>query len=127
MCHNAPVVFADLKAGVHYTNLMIGDQFAVGARPQMEIYSSTFSRFPRLGEHGLLNCHKTFVGHASLAQMCWSHGIEVKKVPIRFGLLEEPDRLSPDVITMCLKHDSEGRDNQIDRLLLDAIASDLKI
>ena len=65
MCHSAPVVFADLKAGVHYTNLMIGDQFAAGARQQMEIYSSTFSRYPRLGEHGLLNCHKTFVGHAS--------------------------------------------------------------
>jgi hypothetical protein len=127
ICHSAPTVFTDLKAGIHYTNLMMGDQFAIGARQPMEIYSSTFSRFPRLYKHGLLNCSESFVGHASLAQVCWSHGIEMKKIPIRFGLLENPDSLSPAVIARCLNHDAEGRNDRIDSMLLGAVASDLKM
>jgi hypothetical protein len=124
ICRRSPLLFADFATGAHYTNPMIGDQFAVGTLPPMQVYSSTWSLYPPLAATRLLNCAKPFVGHVSLAQVCWLHGIKVSKVPIRFGQLQEPAQLSSAVIAECLELDAEGRKDRIDGLLLDAVAID---
>jgi hypothetical protein len=126
LCHANPTLFADHATGVHYANLMIGDQFAVGAQPPMQTYSETWTHYPRFAAHGLFKCPGSFQGHASLAQVCWLHGIIVRKAPIGFGALQEPARLPAKTILRCLEEDAAGRMNRTDRLLLEAISSDLK-
>jgi len=125
-CHATPTLLADHAEGVHYANLMIGDQFAIGATEPMRIYSTTWTRYPRVAANNLLQCPKTFVGHVSLAQICWLHGIDVKRVPISFGDLQEPERLSSKSILHSLQEDAAGRMNRMDGELLDAVSMDLQ-
>jgi hypothetical protein len=126
ICHRSPRLFADHGAGVHYTNPMIGDQFAVAALQPMQIYASTWSSYPQIGANGLLNCTGSFVGHVSLAQMCWIHGIKVEKAPIRFDQLQDPARLSARATLESLECDAVGRMDRMDRLLLAAAKADSK-
>ena len=125
-CHATPTLLADHAEGVHYANLMIGDQFAIGAMEPMRVYSTTWTRYPRVAANNLLQCPKTFVGHVSLAQMCWLHGVDVKRAPISFGDLQEPERLSSKSILHCLQEDAAGRMNRVDRELLDAVSMDFR-
>lgn len=126
LCRHSPLLFADFRAGVHYANPMIGDQFAVGLPESMEIYSSTWELYPRLCENGLLNCPGPFHGHTSLAQVCWAYGIGVERAPIRFGPLLEYAPLASALIQECVGADAAGRMDRIDHSLLGAVASDLK-
>ena len=125
-CHATPTLLADHAEGVHYANLMIGDQFAVGAMEPMRVYSTTWTRYPKVAASNLLQCPKTFVGHVSLAQMCWLHGVDVKRAPISFGDLQEPERLSSKSIFYCLQEDAAEDVSRMDRQLLDAVSIDLR-
>jgi hypothetical protein len=126
ICSASPVLFADSAEGANYANPMIGDQFAIGALEPMRIYSTTWTRYRPFAANELLKCGKAFEGHVSLAQVCWLHGIRVKKAPIRFGILQEPGRLSSRRILHCLEEDTIGRMNRSDCRLLEAAAGDLK-
>jgi hypothetical protein len=126
LCQATPTLFADLAGSVHFANPMIGDQFAAGALEPMRTYSTAWTWYPRFAANGLLKCPKSFEGHVSLAQVCWLHGISVRRVPIRFDGLKEPERLPSETIRHCLVKDAMGRMNGTDRLLLESISSDLK-
>jgi hypothetical protein len=126
LCQASPTLYADAAGGVHYANLMIGDQFAIGAPKPMQVYSTTWSTFRRFAGSNLLKCPRAFEGHVSLAQICWLHSINVKRVPIGFEPLQEPERLPSKRILNCLTKDAANRMDRIDRLLLEAVSADLR-
>lgn len=126
VCRDNRTIFSDIGFGTHFGHPMIGDQFAVGSPEAMRVYSSAWNLFPRFASKGLFECPSTFQGHVSLAYVCWLHGIDVKKMPMGFGPLADPERLSSSSILHCLQQDAEGRMDQRDRLLIDAISADMR-
>jgi hypothetical protein len=125
MCDRSATIYADLKQGVHYGNLMIGDQFAVGRPDTMRVYADTFTTYPGFARQGLLQCTSSFQGHCALAQVCWMHGIEVRKIPIAFGSLQEAEPLPAAAILASLSSDAAGRMDEVDAALIEAISADL--
>lgn len=125
VCRSSPTVLADAPYGVHYAHLVIGDQFAMGAPATMTVYSRTWTTYPALASAGLFDCGPEFAGHSSLAQVCWTHGLDVRRAPIRFGALAEAERMSSPEILTCLRDDASGRDDEIDRRLIAAVRADL--
>jgi len=124
-CRQQPILFADHALGVHYGNLMIGDQFAISAPDVMDVYAKTWIDYPRIADEGLFQCPASFQGHATLAQVCWLHGITVRKIPMFFDALREAEPLSSLLIRDCLQVDAEGRMDPTDVLLLNSISQDV--
>lgn len=119
----APVIFAEKPAGLHYHNLMIGDQCAVGRPEVMALYAGTWERFPKLAEARLARCPDTFTGHVSLALTAWTQGVAVDRLPIRFGTLQDASPLPAREILSALEADS--RDDADDQTLITAIRADI--
>ena len=120
-CTAGPLLFADGAPGVHYGNLMIGDQCAIAAPEVMDIYAGTWERFPAIAQAGIAGCPDAFTGHVSLAITTWLHGVTVRKVPARFGTLQEATPMALSEIAEALEADSRG--DAIDKRLLDAARS----
>jgi hypothetical protein len=120
------LLYTESAMGVHFGALEIGDQFAVGGMEASRIYHETWSRAPALARFGLRMFHPQFTGHVSLAQICWLHGIEVRKAPIRFGKLQDPEPLGADAVRSALLADGAARRDSIDRRLMAAIEQDLR-
>jgi hypothetical protein len=125
LCKSGPILFSDHSCGVHYGNLMIGDQLAIATPDVMEVYANTWTNYPRIAEEGLFRCPSSFQGHATLAQVCWLHGITVRKIPMFFNALREAAPLSSPLIRDSLCADAMGRMDPTDTLLLDAISQDV--
>ncbi len=125
-CRSRPVLFADRPFGPHYAGLMIGDQFAIGSPAVMEAYSRTWTVHRPIAACDLLKFPRTFDGHVSLAQVCWLHGIDVGRAPIRFGSLQDAERLGSIEIIECLKRDAEGRMDRLDADMIEAASRDLE-
>jgi hypothetical protein len=123
-CAARPVIFAEKPYGLHYNNLMIGDQCAVGTPDAMRLYSGTWDSFPDLAQAELGRCPEHFTGHVSLAMMAYTSGIAVERLPLRFGTLQDAQPLGSHDILNALQHDSRGDAN--DQKLLDAARADLK-
>jgi hypothetical protein len=123
-CAGSPLLFTERPYGVHYGKLMIGDQFAIGAPDLLARYASAWTLVPELAPLHLAGCPAEFVGHVSLAQACWLNGLDLRRAPIRFGPLREPDRLSTAEIRAALEADAAGRMNAIDRELIGAVSLD---
>lgn len=119
-----PRLYTENAMGVHYAALEIGDQFAVGGLHAMQVYSETWSRAPDLWRFGLRMFQREMTGHVTLAQMCWLHGIDVRRAPMKFGALQDPEPLAVSVIRDALVRDSASRSDPIDRRLLAAIEAD---
>lgn len=124
LCRRQAVVLADHAHGVQYGHPMIGDQFALGSADAMREYSRAWTVYPEFAGRQLFQCPTEFIGHASLAHVCWMSGISVRKVPMRFGLLEDPEALPASIIRDQLMKDAAGRMDAVDRLLLEAISAD---
>lgn len=125
-CRSAPVLFADRAFGAHYAGPMIGDQFAIAAPAVMEVYCRTWTTHPQIETCGLLKFPKAFEGHVSLAQVCWLHGVDVKRAPILFGALQDAERLDSAAIMQCLTSDASGRMDRLDVEMIEATSNDLK-
>ncbi len=126
ICRTSPTIFADHAAGVFYGNLFIGDQFAIGTPETMNVYAGAWTHYPFVAKQRLYRCPAHFEGHASLAQICWLSGIDVRKAPIRFGGLQEAEPMSTADILKYLNIDAASRQDQVDRVLVDAISHDAK-
>jgi hypothetical protein len=125
LCRISPTIFTDLAGGVHYGNLMVGDQFAIGTPEAMRIYAETWTTYPKLAQFGLMRCETGFQGHCSIAQVCWLHGVAVRRIPIAFGALQEAEPLGSRAILEHLSSDAAGRMDEIDAGLIAAITRDL--
>ncbi|MCP4618191.1 MAG: hypothetical protein GY844_17370 [Bradyrhizobium sp.] len=125
-CRARPVLFADRAFGLHYAGPMIGDQFAIGTPAMMEVYCRTWTMHPPIAACGLLKFPEAFEGHVSLAQICWLHGIDVRRAPILFGPLQDAERLNSNVILECLTADASGRMDRLDVDMIEATSNDLK-
>jgi hypothetical protein len=125
LCRSSPTIFTDLAGGVHYGNLMVGDQFAIGTPEAMRVYADTWTTYPELARFGLMRCEPGFQGHCSLAQVCWLHGIEVRRIPIAFGALQEAEPLGACTILEHLSRDAAGRMDAVDAGLIAAITRDV--
>lgn len=125
-CRSKPVLFADRAFGLHYGGPMIGDQFAIGTPAVMEVYSRTWTTHPWIATRGLLKFPKAFDGHVSLAQVCWLHGVDVRRAPFLFGPLQDAERLSSAAILECLTTDASGRMDRLDVEMIEATSEDLK-
>jgi hypothetical protein len=119
------LIMADSAAGVHYGNIMMGDQFAVGAPDSMRAYADTYSIYPALAAQRLFKLPPTTTGHVSLAYACWLHGITIERVPIKWLPLMDPQQLSSSTILGAVKRDAEGRDDVWDRVIIAAIEKDM--
>jgi len=117
------VLFAEKKAGLHYGNLMIGDQFAISSPATMQIYAETWTRFPAFAAADLAQCPTGFAGHVSLALTCWISGISVEKIPVRFGRLVDARPLPSQEILDAL--DTDGAGDAATRKLREAVLRDL--
>ncbi len=121
-CRAEPVLFAEAARGLHYNLLMIGDQFALGAPETMGVYADTWITHPSLAEADLAHYSEDFQGHMTLAVNTWVQGVEVRKVPLKFGQLLESRPLGSDEILAALETDSLG--DQSDRQLIEAAHRD---
>ncbi len=124
VCARSATILADAPRGVHYAKLVIGDQFAIGSPEAMAIYSRTYSLYPSLADAGLSQCPPELSGHSSLAQVCWVHGIDVRRVPMKFGTLQEVSPLGTAEVLECIQADATGRMDTSDRELLTAARAD---
>jgi hypothetical protein len=120
-----PRLYSENAMGVHYGALEIGDQFVVGGPDAARVYHETWSRAGSISRFGLRMFHHELTGHVSLAQMCWLHGVEVRRAPVRFGPLQDPEPISASAISAALAADSNGRMDDIDRRLIAANGLDL--
>ena len=118
-------LLADLAMGVHYGNLMIGDQVACGTPSAMRIYSSAFTDLVELEEKGVESSASLFRGHVSLARQCFINDIAVGKFAALYGGLLGATPLSSREIEKELQQDSAGRSNAVDQLLLSAVRRDI--
>lgn len=123
-CSAAPRLMAEKPYGVHYSGLMIGDQFAMGAPETMAAYAATWERHPAISAAKVAGCPKDLKGHVSLAICSWLAGLSVEKAPIRFGKLQDATPLSSAEIKKALEADS--RANPQDQTLIRAVLADLK-
>lgn len=120
-----PLLYTETALAVHYGALLIGDQFALGGVAASRLYARTASRSDAIARFDLLKFPQKLTGHVSQAQMCWLHGVEVRKVPMRFGTLQDPEPLSATEIRDALRIDCAGREHHFDRQLIAANAADL--
>ena len=125
VCTRSATVLADAPRGVHYAKLVIGDQFAIGSPEAMALYSRTYSLYPALAGARLSQCPPELSGHSSLAQVCWVHGIDVRRVPMKFGTLQEVSPLGTAEVLECIQADAAGRMDASDRELLTAARADV--
>lgn len=123
--HGRPVLFADTPMGFQYAQLLVGDQLAVGTPAAMRIYAETYWLVPRLAEQGLFGCKDEYIGHVSLAQVCWHAGLRVERLPAKMGSLLEAEPLPSRRIADCLAQDAAGRMDKTDQALLKAVHADL--
>lgn len=121
-----PLLYCETAMGVHYGALLMGDQFAVGAPEPFRLYAETWSRADKLADLDLYKFNRELTGHSSMAQLCWLHGIDVRKVPIKFGEFQEAQPFPATMIRQALAQDSEGRRDYIDERLIGANAIDLE-
>lgn len=122
-----PVVYTEKMPGLHYGNLMVGDQCAIAAPAVMATYAGAWESFPELAGAGLGGCPREFTGHVSLALTCWFQGIAMEKAPVRFGTLIEAAPMSSVEIHSALKFDlADGRPaDRTDERLLAAVRQDI--
>ncbi|MFT7136697.1 MAG: hypothetical protein ACI80I_002704 [Akkermansiaceae bacterium] len=123
-CAARPMVFAEKPFGLHYRNLMIGDQCAIGTPDVMRLYSGTWDSFSPLAQAGLGRCPKHLTGHVSLAMTAYTNGLVVERLPLRFGTLQDAEPLGSRDILIALQHDGRGDAN--DQKLLNAVRTDLR-
>jgi hypothetical protein len=119
-CAASPVIFTERGYGQQYGHLMIGDQFAVGNPRSMALYCSAWSAAPPLFAAGGLSVSVPFVGHATLAEVCWLSGLDVRRVPMQFGSLLDMEPLCAEVVRQAIESDAAGRMDDIDRCLIEA-------
>ncbi|MEM8790945.1 MAG: hypothetical protein AAGE80_04970 [Pseudomonadota bacterium] len=124
-CANAPALYADSGYGLHYGNLMMGDQMAIGAPQTMEIYASTWEAYEQIAAHTLDGFPKDLTGHVSLAQTCWLALVDVKALPFKRGRLVEAESLPARAIGRALETDAAQRTDIYDRALIDACSKDV--
>lgn len=122
----APLLYAETAMDVHYGAIAVGDQFALGSFAASQVYARSAGEAPDLWRFDLMKFDQQFTGHITLAQVCWLHGIAVRKVPIKFGPLQDPEPVGARTIARCLREDSAGRDDGLDRRLIAAIEADLR-
>jgi len=125
-CKTEPVIFADLPMCMHFGSPAMGDAFAVGAPGVMSLYSDAWNFFPAAGAEGLYDWSKNFLGHTSLAQVCWVHGISVERIPMKSLGCIDADTLSLESIHKKIEIDAKNRMDDIDQRLLQASARDLR-
>jgi hypothetical protein len=118
------IILADNSLGVHYGNVMMGDQIALGAPAAMVAYASTFEVSPRLFDLNLFKFGNSFEGHRSLAYTCWLKGVRVEPLPIKRLPFAETRPLSVAAIEEAIKADAVGRNDLWDQRLLEAIQAD---
>jgi hypothetical protein len=124
-CLAGPVLYCETSLGVHYGTLSLGDQFALGSMEVSRLYAETWSRSEKFRSLDLYNFHKDLTGHASFAENCWLHGIETRKVPIKFGPFSEAEVMPAQAIKAALEQDAAGRMDPTDREFLAAISQDI--
>lgn len=122
-CADTPVIFTERGYGQQYGHLMIGDQFAVGNPHSMSIYSKAWSNAPMLFESRALSTTHPFVGHATLAEVCWLSGLDVRRIPLQFGSLLDMEPLSWHLTRRAVEADAADRMDDIDRCLIEAASA----
>jgi hypothetical protein len=116
-----PALYAETALGTHYGALLMGDQVAIGLPEAMRVYADTYSLAPPIAALEPYRMERRLWGHTSVAQTCWFAGLDMRKVPIKFGPFQEAEPLAADAIARALRQDSASRMDAIDKQLLDAI------
>jgi hypothetical protein len=118
------VLYADTGLGLHYGDLMIGDQAALAAPDTMALYSAAYRVTEPLMALNVTGFQNGFVGHVTLAATCWHNAISVERMPVRFGPLMEVGPLPVAVIADCIDADAADRMDATDKAFLRALVHD---
>ena len=124
--HARPRLYCETAMGVHYGALLMGDQVALGSPEASRVYAETWSATDGLRRLELFKLNPELHAHVSVAQTCWLHDIDVRKVPIKFDKFLEAEPLPALAIKEALAWDAAGRMDSIDRRFIAANAADLK-
>lgn len=119
-----PLLYCEAAMGVHYGALLIGDQFAIGAPGASRVYADTWSRSDELRQLDLHRLDRHFNPHTTMAYVCWLHGVEIRKVPIKFGHFQDAEPLAANEIREALARDGGGRMDAFDLRLIAANRED---
>ena len=121
------VLYTEKAPGLHYGQLMVGDQCAIAPPGPMEVYANTWKSFPTLAGTAPGGCPAELTGHVSIALTCWYQGITMEKAPIRFGKLLESQNMSSVEIYSALENDlsSSRLPDSVDAALLKAVRRDI--
>jgi hypothetical protein len=122
-----PIIYTERSPGLHYGNLMVGDQCAIAAPASMAAYAGAWESFPDLAKAAPGGCPPDFTGHITLGLTCWYRGIAMEKAPIRFGALLDAEPMPSGQIYAALETDiASGRPvDKTDEVLLAAVRRDL--
>jgi tetratricopeptide (TPR) repeat protein len=118
------MIFSDRSFEYGIRKCTFGDQFAVGCREIMDIYSSTFSATMAFLEKGEvpLDLPAALDNHGSMAYRTFYNGLLSSTVPdLQFGHLFDPVSLKPADLVPFIEHDVSGRTmDEFDREFLAA-------
>jgi hypothetical protein len=119
-CQQNNVIFTENAMGLHYMNLMIGDQIAIGSPGTMKVYSETWRNHPYY-TGAIYNSDNEYKGHKSLANICWMNKIRVLKLPVKKGSLQDQAPLGTAKIRSSILLDSSNRNSSWDEILLSSL------
>jgi len=105
-------VFADDGSYFHGgSQLFVGDQFAIGTPPLMDIYASAFERQKSLNAAGAPLVPLGYAAHTTLAATLFFSGVEAKLCSnLVFGQLQDPEvELTPSETLSLLEQDIRER------------------
>ncbi|CAA9508542.1 MAG: hypothetical protein AVDCRST_MAG91-1493 [uncultured Sphingomonadaceae bacterium] len=120
-----PALYCETALGVHYGGLLMGDQAAIGLPEASRVYAETFSRAPPIAAVAPYRMEAHLWPHTSVAQLCWVSGIDVRKLPIKFGPFQEAEPLPARCIRDALNYDATSRMDAVDGQLIAANRIDL--
>ena len=122
VCRTSDRLFAEKGYGVHFGNLMMGDQCAVASARTMSNYAGTWKSHQALEAEDLAGVPDRLTGHVSLAISSWLNGVRVERLPVRFGPLQDARPLSASECLVAIETDATGTDR--DARLIKAARSD---
>lgn len=119
------VVLAELGYGLHFGDLMLGDQFAIGTQENMSRFNCAYEMALTEANDGLIDLNKDLKGHTSLASHCLFNHLKVGKFPAHFGGLLTAKNLPSSVIKELIIQDAMQRMDSVDHALINAVNKDL--
>ena len=121
------VFFADSPLKTHlFLTLIMGDQVGVASPEIMDLYANSGDLTVQAAKLGWMDWPDNYRAHTNFAHALWMNRVQVETMPVTWGPMYDPARLSPQEIWGFLERDLADRSpDSNDERLLAAARSDL--